>query len=86
MVVCDSHAAIWWASEPSRLGRMAQARLQTEDRLGIPTIVFWEVALLVRKRELDLGMPVVDWAGAIRSVPRVETLPLPKCGSVPRTA
>ncbi len=76
MVVFDTHAAVWWASEPTRLGRRAHARLETEDRLGIPAIVFWEVALLVRKRKLDLGMPVADWAGAIQSVPRVETLPL----------
>ena len=76
MVVLDTHAAVWWASDPTRLGRAAHARLETEDRLGIPTIVFWEVALLVRKRKLDLGMPVSAWADAIQSVPRVETLSL----------
>ena len=76
MVVLDTHATVWWASDPTRLGRAARARLETEDRLGIPTIVFWEVALLVRKRKLDLGMPVNDWADAIQSVPRVEALAL----------
>lgn len=76
MVVLDTHAAVWWASEPARLGRAARARLETEDRLGIPSIVFWEVALLVRRRRLDLGMSVNDWADAIQSVPRVESIPL----------
>jgi PIN domain nuclease of toxin-antitoxin system len=76
VVVLDTHVAVWWASDPTRLGRAVRARLGAEDRLGIPTIVFWEVALLVRRRRLDLGMPVTDWAGAIQSVPRVETLPL----------
>jgi PIN domain nuclease of toxin-antitoxin system len=76
VVVLDTHAAVWWASEPARLGRAARARLETEDRLGVPTIVFWEIALLVRKRKLDLGMPVNRWAGTIQSVPRIETLPL----------
>ena len=76
VVVLDTHAAVWCASDPTRLGRAAHARLETEDRLGIPTIVFWEVALLVRKRKLDLGMPVSAWADAIQSVPRVETLSL----------
>ena len=76
MLVLDTHVAVWWAGDPGRLGRAAHARLEAEDRLGIPSIVFWEVALLVRKRRLDLGIPVSDWAAAIQSVPRVETLPL----------
>jgi PIN domain nuclease of toxin-antitoxin system len=76
LVVLDTHVAVWWAGEPRRLGRVARARLAEEDRLGIPAIVFWEVSLLVRKRRLDLGMPVRDWMQAIQTVPRVEPLPL----------
>ena len=76
MLVLDTHAAVWWAGEPRRLGRNARARLANEDRLGIPAIVFWEVALLVRKGRLDLGMPVSAWTQAIQTVPRVEALPL----------
>lgn len=76
MVVLDTHAAVWWASDPRRLGRGARVRLEREDRLGIPAIVFWEVALLVRRRKLDLGMPVKEWARVIQNVPRVAALPL----------
>jgi len=76
LVVLDTHAAVWWTGEPSRLGRVAQARLSAEDQLGIPAIVFWEVALLVRKRKLDLGMPVSEWMRAVQTVPRVQALPL----------
>lgn len=76
MLVLDTHVAVWWAGDPRRLGRAAHARLAGEDRLGIPAIVFWEVALLVRKRRLDLGMPVRAWAQAMQTVPRVEVLPL----------
>lgn len=76
MLVLDTHAAVWWASDPGRLGRSAQARIAEADQLGIPAIVFWEIALLVRKRRLELGMPVSDWAQAIQTVPRVEALPL----------
>lgn len=76
MLVLDTHVAVWWAGEPRRLGRAARARLAREDRLAIPAIVFWEVALLVRKRRLDLGMPVSEWARAIQTVPRVVALPL----------
>lgn len=76
MLVLDTHAAVWWAAEPRRLGRTARMKIDAADQLGIPAIVFWEVALLVRKRKLDLGMPVSAWAQAIQTVPRVEALPL----------
>jgi PIN domain nuclease of toxin-antitoxin system len=76
LLVLDTHVAVWWAGEPRRLGRAARARLAAAERLGIPAIVFWEVALLVRKRKLDLGMSVSAWAQAIQTVPRVEALPL----------
>lgn len=76
MLVLDTHTAVWWAGDPRRLGPKARADLAKADVLGIPAIVFWEVALLVRKRKLDLGMPVRSWAEAIQSVPRVQTLPL----------
>lgn len=76
MLVLDTHAAVWWAGEPRRLGRAAQARLANEERLGIPAIVFWEIALLVRKGRLDLGMPASVWTRAIQAIPRVEALPL----------
>jgi PIN domain nuclease of toxin-antitoxin system len=76
LTVLDTHVAVWWAGEPGRLGRIARARLAEEDQLGIPAIVFREVALLVRKRRLDLGMPVGEWMRTIQTVPRVEPLPL----------
>ncbi len=76
MVVLDTHAAVWWTGDPSRLGRAARARLASDDRLGIPAIVFWEVALLVRRRKLDLGMPVSQWAQAVQAIPRLQSLAL----------
>jgi PIN domain nuclease of toxin-antitoxin system len=76
MLVLDTHVAVWWAGDPRRLSRSAHARIGAADRLGIPAIVFWEIALLVRKRRLDLGMPVSTWTATVQTVPRVEALPL----------
>jgi PIN domain nuclease of toxin-antitoxin system len=75
VLVLDTHVAVWWAGDPKRLGSSARARLETADVLGIPAIVFWEVALLVRKRKLDLGVSVRAWTEAVQNVPRVRTLP-----------
>lgn len=76
MIVLDTHATVWWASEPDRLGAAARRSIGDTDRIGIPAIVFWETSLLVRKRRLALDMPVAEWAAKIQSIPRVDALPL----------
>lgn len=72
----DTHTALWWTLEPTRLGRRVAARLAREDQLGIPTIVFWETSLLVRKGRLQLDMGAADWARKVCTIPRVTTLSL----------
>lgn len=76
MLVLDTHAVLWWTLEPSRLGTRVAAKLAREDRLGIPTIVFWEVSLLVRKGKLELEMGAAEWAHRVCAIPRVTPLPL----------
>ena len=58
MLVLDTHALVWWATDPDRLGRKARADIDASERLGVPAIAFWEVSLLVRKGKLELDMPV----------------------------
>jgi len=76
LVVVDTHALVWWSLEPKLLSKRASTAFTRSPRIGVPTIVFWEVALLVRKRRLDLGRPVMDWVERICSIRRVEPLPL----------
>ncbi len=76
MVVLDTHAVVWWAGDPGRLSAKAAAAIDKADRVGLPAIVFWETALLVRKGRLDLGMSVQEWAEKIQLIPRVAALPL----------
>ena len=44
MIVLDTHAWIWWASDPARLGRRARAALEAADRVGVPAVCCFEVA------------------------------------------
>ena len=76
MVVLDTHTIVWWASDTRLLSPRARRAIDGADRLGIPAIVFWETSLLVRKRKLDLGMPIRDWSATIQAIPRVEVLAL----------
>jgi PIN domain nuclease of toxin-antitoxin system len=76
MLVLDTHVVVWWGSDPTLLGTRARKAIAGEEKLGVPTIVFWEASLLVRKKRLDLGMPVREWADVILTIPRIEALPL----------
>jgi PIN domain nuclease of toxin-antitoxin system len=76
LVVLDTHAVLWWTLEPTRLGRGAREAIAEADRIGIPTIAFWETALLVRKGKLALQLSVGEWADRLLAIPRVEALPL----------
>jgi PIN domain nuclease of toxin-antitoxin system len=76
VIVLDTHALLWWASEPRRLSRRAAAEIARAERVGLPTIVFWEIALLVRKGRIELGAPAASWLERILQIPRCEALPL----------
>ena len=76
MIVLDTHALLWWVSAPARLSKTAFAAIEQADVIGVPAIVFWEIALLARRKRISLDRPVSDWADLVLTVPRVETLPL----------
>lgn len=76
MIVLDTHALVWWLGDPERLSVPARQALAGEDRLIVPSIVFWEVALLVRDRRVELGRAIPEWVRLVCSVSRVEIAPL----------
>jgi PIN domain nuclease of toxin-antitoxin system len=76
LAVLDTHAVLWWTLEPTRLGRGAHQAIADADRIGVPTIAFWETALLVRRGKLTLQLAVAEWADRVLAIPRVEALPL----------
>ena len=58
MILLDTHAAIWFATDNDLLGRISrdladQALL--DERLLVSAISFWEVALLTSKGRLQIG-------------------------------
>ena len=76
MIVLDTHALLWWVGSPKHLGKAALAAIESTDAIGVPAIVFWEVALLTRLERIALDRPVMDWVEVVLSVPRVTSLPL----------
>ena len=78
MITLDTHVAVWWTQTPGHLSTPAAEAIRRADRILIPTIVFWEVSLLVRKERLKLddNQPVGAWAQQVLAIPRVQEVPL----------
>lgn len=49
-LVLDTHVALWWSFLPEKLSPAAAKGLAETETLVFPAVVFWETALLVRKR------------------------------------
>jgi PIN domain nuclease of toxin-antitoxin system len=63
MILLDTHAAIWFATEDNTLGKrsrgLAKAAL-AESHLAICAISFWEIAMLVAKGRLQALLPAEE--------------------------
>jgi PIN domain nuclease of toxin-antitoxin system len=75
-VILDTHATVWWASSPEVLGPSALDAIAEAEVIAIPSIVFWEISLLVRRGRLRLELPLGRWAERLLAVPRCRSVPL----------
>lgn len=76
MIILDTHALIWWITSPSSLSPRATRAIDTANELGVSSVSFWEVAVAVRKKRLDLEQSVDSWAKKVRTIPRLRTIDL----------
>ncbi len=71
-VVLDTHAWVWWVSNPKRLTRRAGRlidRAAADRSLYVSCISAWEIALLVQKGRLRLTMAVENWVAKSEALP-----------------
>ena len=76
MIVLDTHAWIFLADDPKRLGKAARRAIAKADRIGVATVSLWELALLVEKRRLSLDRELLPWMQDALADARVELLAL----------
>lgn len=76
MIILDTHAWIWWVDESSRLPEKTLLFVEQADRIGIPAICCWELAMLVAKERIGLNVDVEVWIDLALQRSRVELLPL----------
>ena len=85
MIVLDTHAWLWWLSDPSHLGRTAAKRIEETDRIGIAAVSCLEVAAAVAKGRIGLDRGTLEWLQQALAAPRVELLPLTPAVAVKAT-
>ena len=76
MIVLDTHAWIWWVSEPARLGRVARREIDRAKKIGVPAICCLEVAVLAARGRISLDRPPLQWMHDALALPRVDLLAL----------
>jgi PIN domain nuclease of toxin-antitoxin system len=79
MVVCDTHALLFWASQPERLPQTAASVLEAErenGNLACPDIVLWEIAMLAAKQRIVIPVSPADYIRDILLALRLRVLPI----------
>lgn len=79
MVVCDTHALLFWAARPERLPQAAAATLEAgreTGNLACPDIVLWEIAMLAAKRRIVIPVSPADYIRDIVLALRLQVLPI----------
>ncbi len=79
VIVLDTHAWLWWLSDPERIPARTRSRIDAaldDGVLAVSAISAWEVAMLVATGRIELAMPVDDLITACEKMPGFSLLPL----------
>ncbi len=76
MILLDTHVLFWSRNDQRRIPRNVMEIVRDSPTLCIAAISLWEMAMLVRKRRIDLGIPIENWIGETLGNQRFRLLPL----------
>lgn len=83
MILLDTHALIWWVNgDLQRLSPIAQTAIEqacaaeADEGLLVSAISCWEVAMLVSRGRLALGISCERWMELLAAIPALKLLPL----------
>lgn len=79
MILLDTHALIWYLSNPEELSIKARQAIENavyNNELYVSSITAWEIAMLVKRGRLELTMDVKDWIAIAESLPYLHFVPV----------
>jgi len=72
VIVLDTHALLWWVSDPDSLSKPAKKAIEAAVKsksVHVSCISSWEIALLVKRGRLRLALDVRDWLCRCEALP-----------------
>jgi len=76
VIVLDTHAWLWWVSDPDRLSESVRAAIEDEDSVGVSAVSCWEVVMLAERGRIELDRDSKRWVRSALSLDGVRSLPL----------
>jgi PIN domain nuclease of toxin-antitoxin system len=80
VIVLDTHALVWWVSDPAQLPaksrRLVERAAEQAGSLAVSCISVWEIAMLVARGRLTLTVPVETWLSALQSLSSLTFVPV----------
>lgn len=79
MIVVDTHVLVWWAADPARLSRPAHRavkRAAAAFAIRASAISIFEIATLLRRGRLQIGIAADEWFSALRLLPELTVEPV----------
>ena len=70
MIVVDTHIIIWDALKPEMLSKKAKNAIKKandSDGIIISDISFWEIAMLVSKKRIEINVPYLEFIKLVKS-------------------
>jgi PIN domain nuclease of toxin-antitoxin system len=75
LIVLDTHAWLWWMSDPKRLSRPATKALAEATSIGVSTLSAWEIAMLTVRKRITLDRDAGLWVRQALAQPLMQALP-----------
>jgi len=82
MIVLDTHAWIWYATESPKLSKRARGKIQRAAALGVHPVSCWEVAMLSQSGQVKLSIDITRWVGHALERPKIELLPFTPAAAI----
>jgi PIN domain nuclease of toxin-antitoxin system len=79
VILLDTHVVIWSVTDDPRLGPHARTLISEKTRSDpfyVSAITSWEIAMLVKKGRLSLGLPAQDWLAMAMEHAAWRTIPI----------
>lgn len=80
MIVLDTHALVWWVSDPTHVPakarRVINAASKTAGAVAVSSISVWEISMLVARRRLQLTIDADTWLAHMEALPFLRFVPV----------